>query len=415
MTRDPVRERGPITTTTLSLSSHHQYPLFAYSRAEKMRPASQVSSSSSSSNQERNTFFFSTPRRTTSLDEPRTTSSSRALIIDGVTVTSPLRFPYFCTLNRYGGGALIAPDVVLTAGHCKPDSKEDVAVRVGMYTFSTHDENTQPGAASFEQIPIRHMFRNSNFTHLGPDEFRWDYTILLLNDTVKNHNYIRINTDPTIPKEGDQLLAMGMGDTDKFRSPSRANTLQMVNLTYLENRKCEKAHSDSRQISYRNRIHPTHLCTTGGPHNERDACNYDSGSPIIIAGNSNSNYYYQQQDDLLVALVSWGEDCADPDFPGVNARVSEASMWIRDIVCQHSVKPPHYLCNNKNDTSSFIPGGSLSTHYAQFFLVLLCVGIVVGYMKIKRSQGGQITRHLDRGASSAGSEYSYGSIHGIET
>lgn len=36
---------------------------------------------------------------------------------------------------------------------------------------------------------------------------------------------------------------------------------------------------------------------------------YDSGSPIIIRGES-------VEDDLLVALVSWGEECADAQFPG---------------------------------------------------------------------------------------------------
>ena len=36
---------------------------------------------------------------------------------------------------------------------------------------------------------------------------------------------------------------------------------------------------------------------------------YDSGSPIIIPGES-------VEDDLLVALVSWGEECADAQFPG---------------------------------------------------------------------------------------------------
>lgn len=34
---------------------------------------------------------------------------------------------------------------------------------------------------------------------------------------------------------------------------------------------------------------------------------YDSGSPIIIPG---------RKHDLLVGLVSWGEECGDPDFPG---------------------------------------------------------------------------------------------------
>jgi hypothetical protein len=39
---------------------------------------------------------------------------------------------------------------------------------------------------------------------------------------------------------------------------------------------------------------------------------YDSGSPIIIPRSDDAGQ------DLLVALVSWGELCADPQFPGMN-------------------------------------------------------------------------------------------------
>jgi Trypsin len=64
---------------------------------------------------------------------------------------------------------------------------------------------------------------------------------------------------------------------------------------------------------------------------------YDSGSPIIVPGNNG-------EPDVLVGLVSWGEGCADPDFPGVNARVSDAFEWLRVNVCVMSDDPPYYLC-----------------------------------------------------------------------
>jgi len=66
--------------------------------------------------------------------------------------------------------------------------------------------------------------------------------------------------------------------------------------------------------------------------------NYDSGSPIIIPSSSSSSR------DVLVGLVSWGEWCADPFFPGVNSRVSDASDWIDEIVCALSADPPSDFC-----------------------------------------------------------------------
>ena len=41
-----------------------------------------------------------------------------------------------------------------------------------------------------------------------------------------------------------------------------------------------------------------------------------------------------------MGIVSWGEWCADPDFPGVNARVSYAADWIDAVVCNISASPP---------------------------------------------------------------------------
>jgi hypothetical protein len=44
--------------------------------------------------------------------------SSRALVVNGKDAVRG-RYPYFVTLQHYGAGALIAPDIVLSAGHCR--------------------------------------------------------------------------------------------------------------------------------------------------------------------------------------------------------------------------------------------------------------------------------------------------------
>ena len=45
----------------------------------------------------------------------------------------------------------------------------------------------------------------------------------------------------------------------------------------------------------------------------------DSGGPLMIL----ENHRYQ-----LLGIVSFGRGCADPQFPGVYARVSELMDWI---------------------------------------------------------------------------------------
>lgn len=57
------------------------------------------------------------------------------------------------------------------------------------------------------------------------------------------------------------------------------------------------------------------LCTGVIDVGGRDACQGDSGGPVF-------------HNRVVVGITSFGEDCAHPFFPGVNARVSRFSTWI---------------------------------------------------------------------------------------
>jgi outer membrane murein-binding lipoprotein Lpp len=84
---------------------------------------------------------------------------------------------------------------------------------------------------------------------------------------------------------------------------------------------------------------------------------YDSGSPIIIPGDGTTEH-----PDILVALVSWGMLCADPDYPGVNARVSEVSDWIDAMVCDLSDNPPvDYFCQGSLAPSESPSGNPMAS------------------------------------------------------
>jgi secreted trypsin-like serine protease len=263
------------------------------------------------------------------LDDP--SQSSRQLIIHGQTAVKG-RYPYFCTLDHYGGGALIAPDIILTAGHTKPGRRGDVQPRVGTYNFK-HDV----AGKDYEQFQIQEMVRHPHFVHVGADEFIRDFTILKLKGQ-SSKPVVRINRHSHLPTSGQPVTAMGVGNTHADYE-SKSNVLRHVVLNAIPNDVCEESESDSdpdrEDESYQGRIFPSMMCTTGGPHNERDACSYDSGSPIIIPGDGTTDH-----PDILVGLVSWGVLCADPDYPGVNARVSEVSDWIDAMVCDLSDNPP---------------------------------------------------------------------------
>jgi Trypsin len=65
----------------------------------------------------------------------------------------------------------------------------------------------------------------------------------------------------------------------------------------------------------------------------QDACDGDSGSPLIISG-SDSDF------DVQIGIVSFGEGCARASFPGVYTRVSAYKSFIFNQLCIVSDNPP---------------------------------------------------------------------------
>jgi hypothetical protein len=105
---------------------------------------------------------------------------------------------------------------------------------------------------------------------LGDDEFRHDFTILKL-ATKSSHPVVQYNRDPSIPAPGTMVTVMGTGDTNPDK-PSRSDVLREASLTVIGNEQCEEsADPDDIDFSYQGRIHPSMMCTTGGPHNEKDS------------------------------------------------------------------------------------------------------------------------------------------------
>jgi hypothetical protein len=146
-----------------------------------------------------------------------------------------------------------------------------------------------------------------------------------------------------------------MGTTN-LTGTTRPDVLQAATTRYIPNDECSKSFDPSRGIKYDGSfLDDTSLCThnlngTKGDddHNdddddddddEGDGCIFDSGGPVIA---KKYDEYDDADDDefLLVGLISFGVDCADPVYPAVNARVSSVAEWIDDVVCQHSIDPP---------------------------------------------------------------------------
>lgn len=42
-------------------------------------------------------------------------------------------------------------------------------------------------------------------------------------------------------------------------------------------------------------------------------------------------FYSNETGPILYGIISWGNECADPNFPGVFAKVSVFNEWIEEI------------------------------------------------------------------------------------
>lgn len=91
--------------------------------------------------------------------------------------------------------------------------------------------------------------------------------------------------------------------------------LQVAHVPIVRQDDCKKL--------YKNQIHDSMVCA-GYPEGGKDSCQGDSGGPMVCKG-TDGRY-------SVHGVTSWGYGCAEPNKPGVYARVSYLLKWIKDKI-----------------------------------------------------------------------------------
>jgi secreted trypsin-like serine protease len=202
------------------------------------------------------------------------------------------KFPWMIRLSMGCGGALVAPRVVLTAGHCVDGTgrNTDIKAVAGVTDLKS--------ARALTAKSVR-VIRAEGFV----DETKGrDWALIQLDKKLP------LETLPLVQGPGDQgaFTVMGWGQVreDSMRQERR---LHFATVPTVPDATCA---AEYRKAGV-NLVAAESICAgkTGV-----DTCQGDSGGPMI--GRDNTGRWVQ------VGIVSWGLGCARDGYPGVYTQIS---------------------------------------------------------------------------------------------
>jgi trypsin len=205
-------------------------------------------------------------------------------------------------------GTLIAPDVVLTAGHCSSMTGAAVGTPA---TWPAALIDVRIGGTKYgegERVPVSTVTAHPNYTlSMG-----YDISLLKLSRaSTKAPVKVAGTADTGLWKAGTMEWIVGWGVTEE--GGDVPDVLQEAQVPVTTDAYCADAY-DAFEAK-------TMLCA-GFPQGGVDTCQGDSGGPMF--GGSGTGM-------RVVGATSWGEGCARPGKPGVYARVGDTTLreWIR--------------------------------------------------------------------------------------
>ncbi|XP_028326187.1 anionic trypsin-1-like isoform X2 [Gouania willdenowi] len=214
--------------------------------------------------------------------------------------------PWQVSINigyHYCGGSLINQQWILSAAHCWQNPYAQIAV-VGDHHIWMNEGTEQ--YMSVEKIYWHHLY----------DYKTLDYDIMLMKlvHPVTVNDYVKpIALPKACPLPGTQCTVSGWGNiySDQVFNPF---LLQCVTVPILSDKDCEG--------SYPGMITERMVCA-GYLEGGKDACQGDSGGPLECNGE-------------LQGIVSWGQGCALPNYPGVYTKVCSLMPWIEETLSKYS-------------------------------------------------------------------------------
>ncbi|KAJ1825499.1 hypothetical protein LPJ70_008004, partial [Coemansia sp. RSA 2708] len=280
---------------------------------------------------------------------PRSTQDVARII--GGSAASSSEFKSTAYLEMYDGGntrnrctgSLIAPNVVVTAGHCiyKTDFIKYTAgqFQVGI----THTIPTSPSVL-FEGHSVAEVVVHPKFSMMDLED---DIALLILADSVPASEGTPIKIYSGDYYANTPIRAAGFGLTDPNDSTSISPQLMAVDLGIGSRSVCSR-NSDTYNAA-------TQICTDGTAG--KDTCQGDSGGPLVTPVDNGD------QANALLGLTSYGTvSSTNPEglcaVKGSSGFYTYLSPYLSWIASQTSLSVDDIAITNKTSSGTPIDGDS---------------------------------------------------------
>ncbi len=278
------------------------------------------------------------------------------------------------------GGSIIAPNWILTAGHCVTNVFNGNVINSNEITISAGiTERNDLITGQYRNVV--QIIRHPNYS---ANPLRNDVALIRLDtnlDFNANVGPILLTDSDTHASVGTVARVTGWGNTLDGSNPSPSNILQILNLPIISRSLANSINTDSQTVI--STMIPLYKQETGVSRG-------DSGGPASMVENG-SRY--------LIGCSSWGEFPKD-EKPTIYTDLYDFRGWVSNIVPLPSLIGNETVCKTPNITFTLNNEGATSWEVSSNLLIVSSSNNSIT-VRSKYSSGsiGQITANLTSGIS----------------